>query len=146
MRVPAGSSDELTFTMEIYPRLPASAGVVKLYSCNSQGVIGQSKVELLDNGAGGNGDAAAGDDVFSGKLTVQGSSSNALQYYTVVVGPRDVELAPGTDVSNSTDTIVSVSTFEGGLLCRALFCLMMLGRCHQHNMATSTSRTAATLE
>jgi hypothetical protein len=116
MRVPAGSSDELTFTMEIYPRLPASAGVVKLYSCNAQGVIGKFLTELLDNGVAVNGDTTAGDSVFSAKLTVQGSSNNVLQHYTAVVGSANIELAPGVDVSNSTDTIVAVSTFEGNLM------------------------------
>jgi hypothetical protein len=118
-RVMAGSSGVMTFKMEFYPSLPASAGPVKIYSCNAQGFIGQFLTELFDDGTAANGDSAAADSVYSGKLRVQASSSNAAQYFTVVVGQSDVELAPGTDVSNSTDTIEAVTTYEGDQCCAA---------------------------
>jgi hypothetical protein len=112
-RVIAGSSELLTFTMEFFPKLPASAGPVKLYSCDAQGVIGQFLTELFDNGAAVNGDATAGDSIYTAKLPFQASSGSARSYFTVAVGAEGQ--APGTDVSNSSDTIVAVTAFEGAL-------------------------------
>jgi hypothetical protein len=108
-----GSSEQLTFTSMFFSKLPASAGPVKLYSCNAQGVIGQFQTELFDDGAAANGDATAGDSIYTGKLMFQAASGSAPSYFTVAVG--DEEQVPGTDVSNSSDTIVAVTTFQGVL-------------------------------
>jgi hypothetical protein len=112
----AGSSANLTFTMEFDCDLPATAGPVKLYSCTTHdnataadfGVVEDVVNEFVDDGT--KGDATAGDGIYTAKLTMEMKRSDEAHCFTFVVGAH--EPAPNTIITNSDDLVV-VSSFAG---------------------------------